>query len=303
MIIPLPPAAEPVAPFEAGRFFFFDVNKSRLSPVDRGGHRRYYDNPSTVSERAERGRFRLRPASRFYRFGTMTSATYKLTKFRDKVIAIDGPAGSGKSTTAKILAARLGYKYLDTGAMYRALTWFALNHGVEPSDAERLRLLAEQVSIEFETRESLNRVCINGQDVTTAIRGPEVTAHVSQVSAHPGVRRAMVVKQQELGKGGNIVAEGRDTTTVVFPEADIKVYLDAAVRTRAERRLIDMARMGIASTVEDQIEDINRRDNFDSGRKHSPLKRARDAYVIETTHKTIEEQVEAILTLLKSVLK
>ena len=219
------------------------------------------------------------------------------------MIAIDGPAGSGKSTTAKILAARLGYRYLDTGAMYRALTWFALNHGVQPTEAERLRVLAEQVSIEFANRDGANRVSINGQDVTDQIRRPEVTAHVSQVSAHPGVRRAMVVKQQELGKGGNIVAEGRDTTTVVFPDADIKVYLDAAVQTRAERRLIDMARLGVASTLDEQVADIKRRDEFDSERKHSPLRRAKDAYVIETTHKTIEEQVEAILTLLKSVLK
>ncbi len=233
----------------------------------------------------------------------MTLPTYKLTKFRDKVIAIDGPAGSGKSTTAKILAARLGYQYLDTGAMYRALTWFAMTNGVDPSDAERLRVLAEQVLIEFDTREDINRVAINGQDVTAEIRGPEVTANVSQISAHPGVRSAMVVKQQELGKEGNIVAEGRDTTTVVFADADIKVYLDAAVQTRAERRLIDMAKMGVSSTVDEQISDINRRDELDSGRKHSPLMRAKDAYVIETTHKTIEEQVEAILTLLKSVLK
>ncbi len=233
----------------------------------------------------------------------MTSPQYKLTKFRDKVIAIDGPAGSGKSTTAKILAARLGFKYLDTGAMYRALTWFALTHGVEPSDAERLRLLAEQVSIEFNTSEDVNRVAINGQDVTLEIRGPQITTNVSQVSAHPGVRRAMVVKQQELGEGGNIVAEGRDTTTVVFPAADVKVYLDAAVETRAERRLLDMVRLGVSTTVDEQVADIERRDRLDSGRKHSPLKRARDAYVIETTHKTIEEQVEAILTLLKSVLK
>jgi cytidylate kinase len=233
----------------------------------------------------------------------MTSPTYKLTKFRDKVIAIDGPAGSGKSTTAKILAARLGCKYLDTGAMYRALTWFALDHGVDSSDADRLKALAERVSIEFETHEDINRVFINGTDVTSEIRKPMVTAHVSEVSAHPGVRRAMVVKQQQMGKGGNIVAEGRDTTTVVFPEADIKVYLDAAVQTRAERRLIDMVKMGVSSTLEEQVADIKRRDKLDSGREHSPLRRAKDAYVIETTHKTIEEQVEAILTLLKSVLK
>lgn len=248
-------------------------------------------------------RFRLQGWAGFHKFENMTSPTYKLTKFRDKVIAIDGPAGSGKSTTAKILAARLGYKYLDTGAMYRALTWFAMNHSVDPADAERLRLLAEQVSIEFRNDEGLNRVSINGQDVTSEIRTPEVTTNVSQVSAHSGVRRAMVVKQQELGKGGNIVAEGRDTTTVVFPDADIKVYLDAAVRTRAERRLIDMAKMGVSSSLDEQVAAITRRDGLDSGRKHSPLTRAKDAYVIETTHKTIEEQVEAILTLLKSVLK
>ena len=233
----------------------------------------------------------------------MTSPTYKLTKFRDKVIAIDGPAGSGKSTTAKILAARLGYKYLDTGAMYRALTLFAMNHGVPVTDGEKLRVLAEQVSIEFKNQDGVNCVSINGQDVTAEIRKPEVTANVSQVSAHVGVRKAMVEKQKELGKGGNIVAEGRDTTTVVFPEADLKVYLDAAVRTRAERRLIDMAKMGVSSTLDDQVAAISKRDEFDSGRKHSPLTRAKDAYVIETTHKTIEEQVEAILTLLKSVLK
>jgi cytidylate kinase len=219
------------------------------------------------------------------------------------VIAIDGPAGSGKSTTAKILAARLGYQYLDTGAMYRALTWFAIQNGVAPSDGPKLAVLARSVAINFETHEDVNRVFINGQEVTSVIRSPMVTQLVSEVSAHQGVRQAMVEKQRELGAEGEIVAEGRDTTTVVFPAADVKVYLDCDVATRAQRRLIDMARMGISTTLQEQTAEITRRDKYDSERQHSPLTRARDAYLVETTNTTIEEQVERVLALLKSVLK
>ncbi len=233
----------------------------------------------------------------------MTSTKYNLSKFRDKVIAIDGPAGSGKSTTSKILAARLGFRYLDTGAMYRALTWLALQHEVAPSDGEKLKVLAANVLIEFETHEDVNQVFINGREVTDEIRTPEITLHVSEVSAHPEVRKAMVRKQIEMGKEGSIVAEGRDTTTVVFPDADVKVYLDAAVQTRAERRLIEMAKMGVTTSLEEQIADIERRDKFDSGREHSPLYRHKDAYSVDTTNCTIEEQVDRILELLKNVLK
>lgn len=236
-------------------------------------------------------------------FRLMAATQYRLTKFKDKVIAIDGPAGSGKSTTAKILAARLGYRYLDTGAMYRALTWLAMQNGIAPSDGDKLKILAENVAIEFETREDVNHVFINGREVTEEIRTPVVTATVSEVSAHPGVRAAMVRKQKEMGKAGSIVAEGRDTTTVVFADAHVKVYLDADVRTRAERRLIDLAKMGISKTLEELEEDIRRRDDYDSNREHSPLQRARDAYVVDTTHLTIEGQVERILELMKSVMK
>jgi cytidylate kinase len=219
------------------------------------------------------------------------------------VIAIDGPAGSGKSTTARILAARLGYQYLDTGAMYRALTWFAIQNGVAPSDGARLTVLARSVEIVFETREDINRVTINGREVTDEIRSPMVTELVSEVSAHPGVRQAMVEKQREMGVRGEIVAEGRDTTTVVFPDADVKVYLDSNVTTRAQRRLIDMARLGVSTTLQEQIAEIERRDKYDSERKHSPLTKARDAYFVDTTNTTIEEQVERVLSLLKTVLK
>ena len=224
-------------------------------------------------------------------------------RFANKVIAIDGPAGSGKSTTAKILAARLGYIYLDTGAMYRALTWLAVQNGVAPSDNSRLEVLARSASIEFRTTEDVNRVFINGREVTAEIRSPMVTQLVSEVSAHPKVRLAMVEKQRAMGARGGVVAEGRDTTTVVFPEADVKIYLDADVQTRAQRRLIDMTRLVVSSTLEEQIADLQRRDKLDSEREHSPLQRARDAHVVNTSRTTIEEQVERVLAVLKTVLK
>jgi cytidylate kinase len=233
----------------------------------------------------------------------MTISKYNLSRLKNKVIAIDGPGGSGKSTTARLLAAKLGYSYLDTGAMYRALTYFAVVKGIAPSDGPKLTALAKVVDIEFKTEADVNHVFINGEEVTNEIRTPAVTAMVSEVSAHKGVREAMVAKQKEIGKKGSIVAEGRDTTTVVFPDADVKVYMDASARQRAQRRLIDLAKMGVSTTLDEQVADLERRDAFDSGRAHSPLVRARDAMVIDTTNLTIEDQVERIITLLKTVLK
>lgn len=233
----------------------------------------------------------------------MEQPRYNLSRLKNKTIAIDGPAGSGKSTTAKLLAARLGYRYLDTGAMYRALTWFAAQNGVAPSDGPRLRKLAEALIIAFETLPEVNKVFINGQEVTDNIRTPMVTELVSEVSAHPGVRLAMVTKQRELAQEGGVVAEGRDTTTVVFPDADVKVYMDSSPKTRAERRLIDLAKLGVSTSLEELEADIKRRDDHDSGREHSPLRKAKDAYQIDTTNMTIEEQVDKVFGLLKAVLK
>ncbi len=228
------------------------------------------------------------------------SKPYKLSVLVGKVIAIDGPAGSGKSTTAKMLAARLGYIYLDTGAMYRAITLFALLNKILPEDGVALTKAAQKISLEFKVENDVNRVYLNHLDVTESIRTPEVTKAVSAVSAHKGVREAMVRLQREMGKKGNIVAEGRDTTSVVFPEADLKIYLEASLEERARRRVLDFVRMNVQTSVEEQIKELSRRDALDSGRETSPLLRTGDAIVVDTSNLTIEEQVDRIIKLAKS---
>lgn len=230
----------------------------------------------------------------------MNNLSHNSSVKRGKVIAIDGPAGSGKSTTAKIVAERLGFTYLDTGAMYRALTYYALENKINPADGNKLAEIAEQLPLEFRPKDGGNLVFLNGQDISKEIRTPEVTKNVSEISAHLLVRQAMVAKQKEFGKNGSIVAEGRDTTTVVFPDADLKIYMDASVKERAKRRLLDLSNMGIESNLSEQEQDINRRDKFDSQRQHSPLTIAEDAVVIDTTNLTIEKQVDRIVELFQA---
>ncbi|MFQ5454418.1 MAG: (d)CMP kinase [Candidatus Zixiibacteriota bacterium] len=233
----------------------------------------------------------------------MVHKKLNLSRLKGKIIALDGPAGSGKSITTRKLAARLGFIYLDTGAMYRALTYFALKNNISPSDSTKLAILAEKLHFEFKTSEDVNEVYINNEEVTNHIRTPEVTLHVSEVSAHKGVRKAMVAKQKKMGIDGSIVAEGRDTTTVVFPDADIKLFLTASVKIRAQRRLLDLIKMGVSTTLEEQEADIRRRDDYDSNRKNSPLKKASDAILVDTSEMTIEGQVDYIISLIRSILK
>ncbi len=215
-----------------------------------------------------------------------------------RVIALDGPAGSGKSTTAKLVAKRLGFLYLDTGAMYRAITLKALENGVDVNDGEKLETLTRDSRLSFENKDSESRIWLDGKDVSEEIREPRVNRNVSYVSMHKKVRKVLVEKQKQIGEENDLVAEGRDTTTVVFPNA-FKVYLDADIRERAKRRLLELQEKGIQTTLEEQVEEISRRDELDSEREASPLLRHKDAVVIDTTNLTIEQQVDRVVQFFK----
>ena len=208
-----------------------------------------------------------------------------------RVIAIDGPAGAGKSTIARALAARLGLQYLDTGAMYRAVTVAAARRGIEPSDVDRVALLAREVDIEVVD----GRVSVDGIDATDAIRSAETTAAVSAVAANSGVRAELRARQREwaVERGGGVV-EGRDIGSVVFPDADLKLFLTASPRTRAERRVAESG-----GDVDEIERAIARRDHLDSTRDDSPLTEASGSVVVDTTGLAIDEVLECIIGLME----
>lgn len=206
-----------------------------------------------------------------------------------RVIAIDGPAGSGKSTVARRVAARLGLEYLDTGAMYRAVAFEAIRRGVDPDDTPAVAALARQMELIV-----TDRVLVNGTDATVEIRGPEVTRAVSVVAANPDVRRELVLRQREwAGARGGGVVEGRDIGTVVFPEAALKVYLTASEDARAERRSKEM----LDRQYDEVAADLARRDRIDSTRTASPLSAATDAVRMDTTELSADQVVERVLAL------
>ena len=204
-------------------------------------------------------------------------------------LAIDGPASSGKSTVAKLIADEKNFIYIDTGAMYRALTYHALDQGVDIHDGLSLLDLLDQSKISFAKKNGDQLTYLNGQDVSLAIRQNDVTQAVSQVSSHKEVRQEMVRRQQELASQGSVVMDGRDIGTVVLPDAEVKIFLEASPEERARRRYQENQSKGISSTYQDLLEEIKKRDQLDSTREVSPLKQAQDAMVIAVsyTHLTL----------------
>jgi cytidylate kinase len=212
------------------------------------------------------------------------------------VIAIDGPSGAGKGTVARAVAAELGYRHVDSGAMYRAVGWRALGEGVPLDDDQAVATLARRSAIEV-TDEA---VTIDGRDVTRAIRTPEIDRAAAAVARLPSVRAELVARQRRLGTNGGIVMEGRDIGTVVFPNADVKVYLDASPEERARRRANDPAHTGVPAAVSEVATLLTARDQIDRTRTASPLYAAPDAIVVDTTGKPADEVVREVMRIVMS---
>lgn len=214
------------------------------------------------------------------------------------VVAIDGPAGAGKSTIAKLAAEKLGYAYIDTGSMYRSVAWKFLQTG-KPFDEDFISGLSKTMLIDFKPEAKINRVFVDGTEVTDAIRTSEVTAIVSRVAAIGAVREAMVDQQRRMGEAGGVLMDGRDIGTVVFPNAQLKIFLTASVEERARRRYAEMVAKGQQVDLQQLQADIAERDKQDSERAISPLRQAEDALLLDTSDMGISEVTERILQLVQ----
>ncbi|HEX2229206.1 MAG TPA: (d)CMP kinase [Candidatus Binatia bacterium] len=215
------------------------------------------------------------------------------------VVAIDGPSGSGKSTLAKRLAKELGFSYLDTGAMYRALALKMLQHGIEPEESNRLAALLRQTEIELREQEGRLEVLLDGIDVAHLIRTPEVSQMASRASARKLVRERMLELQRAAARKGSIVAEGRDIGTVIFPAAQVKIYLDATVAERARRRFEELRANGRQVSIEETVRELSERDRRDSERDLAPLRRAADAVAVDSSSLTADAVAERVLELVR----
>ena len=218
------------------------------------------------------------------------------------IVAIDGPAAAGKSTSAKLVAQKLGYTFLDTGAMYRCVTLSILRDDINLDDTPKLKALLDKLNIELSQKGVDSVVILNGEDVSSEIRQTEVTNYVSAVSALGLVRNALVQNQRRIANNQDCVIEGRDIGTIVFPDADVKFYLVTNDRVRAERRQLDLESIGEKKSINSLIEEIHKRDKHDSERNHSPLRKAEDAIEIDTTNFTINGQVDFMVNKIKSII-
>ncbi|MGB9627617.1 MAG: (d)CMP kinase [Thermodesulfobacteriota bacterium] len=221
------------------------------------------------------------------------------TKKKGLTIAIDGPSGAGKSTVGRSLAKRLGYTYIDTGAMYRTVALKVKEKGIELDDESALFQMATSLHITFQTRSEETRTYCNGEDVSEAIRLPEISRLASEVSKKRGVREALVKMQREMAKEGRTVLEGRDIGTVVLPEAEVKFYLDAEPEVRAKRRFQELIAKGIPVDFQKTLEEVMERDHHDMHRALSPLKKAEDSILIDSTHRSVEEVVEEMVKIVE----
>lgn len=233
----------------------------------------------------------------------LTAPAIAMNQERRPIIAIDGPAGSGKSTTARLLARRLGFMYLDTGAFYRALTLKILEGKISLENHNAVVAEAMHTRIAIKAEPEGDRVYLDGRDVTTKIRDPHVTNNIAPISGNPEVRALMVKHQREIGRKGGVVMEGRDIGTVVFPDADLKVFMNASLDERTRRRQLELEAKGIYKDFESLRREIELRDEKDSKRAVAPLRPAEDAVILDTTNLTVDEQVDFIVNALKQKMK
>lgn len=217
-------------------------------------------------------------------------------------VAIDGPAGAGKSSVSKAVAKELGFVYIDTGAMYRAVALFALKNGINPeTEAKKLVNALDGISLKIEYSDEGQQIILNGENVTGMIRTGEVSKGASDVAVIPQVRRKLVKMQQEMAKHDNVIMDGRDICSYVLPEAQVKIFLTASVEERAMRRCKEMIEKGMECDIEQIKKEIEYRDRNDSSRKESPLRQAPDAALVDTSDMTFEESVEKIKSMVKAV--
>lgn len=219
------------------------------------------------------------------------------------IIAVDGPSGAGKSSASRLLAERLGYRYVDTGALYRVIGLLAVEQVVSPVDAEGLAALCNNLALRFVPEAGKVHILIGARDITAAIRQPEVSQMASKVSVQAAVRQRLLALQRELGVGGRVVMEGRDIGTVVFPDADVKFYLDASPEVRGRRRHSELQQQGASTDLQKTIQEMAERDQRDSSREHAPLQRAADALLIDTTTFSLTEVVETMLRTVQAACK